>query len=157
MQAQQQELDFTATKFGGSDFTEDDRERMGEAMQRVYKYLQPKQPNEWFTLERIAEETGVPQSSVGSYLCYLRRDFGYEVPKKHSGHGLYFYQLGQKLNKPRKKKMKAIGDKELFGEMMRGIYACAMDDSEANQLSMQCSTLAWASDLMIKIRMKGDV
>ena len=51
-------------------------------------------PYQRFTLEDLADASGVPQSSVGSYLCYLRRDFGYEVPKEHIKNGLYEYWLG---------------------------------------------------------------
>jgi len=146
-------MDFQNTNFGGSDYdAERDCSRMSDAMEKVYNFLTfPIHLNEWHTLERIAGSTGVPQSSVGSYLCYLRRDYGFQVPKKYMGNGLFAYQLGRKLA-PKPKKMKAIGDKELFGEMMRSIYAYAAQPDLINDAALQTSAIKWAKDMAGRVK-----
>lgn len=126
----QGEMDFTATRFGGSDYDADrDLARMSDAMGRVFEVM-IRDPEQYFSLQELARASRVPQSSVGSYLCYLRRDFFFTVPKKHVENGLYLYKLGRRFSadeilERKAKKIKPVGDKELFGEMMRSMYAYA--------------------------------
>jgi len=73
--------DFAATKFGGDDYDpERDKMRLTGALDRVFRVMRVL-PDRWFTIKDLARLSDVPESSVGSYLCYLRRDHGYEVPK----------------------------------------------------------------------------
>lgn len=89
--------DFESTNFGGSDYDpQRDLKRMADGMGAVFAVMKDT-PHAWYTLEELADLSGVPQSSVGSYLCYLRRDYFYEVPKEHIKDGLYKYCLGDKL------------------------------------------------------------
>lgn len=93
---------FEQTNFGGSDYdAERDRLRMAGAMQAVFDVMVKYQDTD-LSLQEIATLSGEPQSSVGSYLCYLRRDYGYQVPKTYAGNGLYLYRLGKRGN-PKKK------------------------------------------------------
>lgn len=153
----QPQLDFTQARFGGSDYDVNrDLARMVGAMGRVYKTM-ASCPERWFTLQDIARISGVPQSSVGSYLCYLRRDFHYRVPKRHVKDGLFEYRLGGKFNAGEMtereiKKLKPIGDKALFGEMMRCMYAFAHTESADNRSGMNEALAAWAGDFVEKIR-----
>lgn len=148
--------DFASTRFGGSDYNPArDRARMSEAMLCVFDVM-AERPHDWFHLEELAHLTGVPQSSVGSYLCYLRRDFHFKVPKEYEKNGLYRYKLGDRMSpeeikEKQIKKMKPIGDKELFGEMMRSMYACAHEYSVDNLQSMEGATKAWQDDMVDRI------
>jgi len=157
----QVELDFTATKFDGSDYDPDrDQARMSEAMGRVFEVM-IRDPEQYWSLRDLAKESEVPQSSVGSYLCYLRRDYFYTVPKKHVENGLYLYKLGRRFNEDeilerKAKKIKPVGDKELFGEMMRSIYAYAHLPLSTNLDAMVIGTEAWRNNFINKIRSGED-
>lgn len=96
---------FESTAFGGPDYDPArDMARMADGLAAVFAVMKDT-PTVWYTLEQIAELSGVPQSSVGSYLCYLRRDFGYKVPKEYVRDGLYVYCLGLR-GEPQGKKQK---------------------------------------------------
>ncbi len=49
----------------------------------------------WWTLKRLAEETGDPEASISSQCRHLRkaRFGGSVVEKRHEGRGLYVYRL----------------------------------------------------------------
>lgn len=51
-----------------------------------------------------------------------------------------------------KKKLKPIGDKVLFGEMMRCIYACAAADDLVNRDNLVTATDAWAFDMVKRLK-----
>ena len=108
---------FQETNFGGSDYDPArDAARMSDGMAAVYSVM-AKNNMRQFTLEKLAELSGVPQSSVGSYLCYLRRDFGYEVPKQHIENGLYVYSLGNKGQPKGKQKTENTQNSELYDKI----------------------------------------
>ena len=50
------------------------------------------------------------------------------------------------------KKMKPIGDKKLFGEMMRAIYAYEAWECPANADKLEFGCITWALDMKNKIR-----
>jgi len=165
----QTELDFTSTRFGGSDYDPDrDQARMSEAMARVFGVM-IRDPEQYWSLRDLARASQVPQSSVGSYLCYLRRDFFFTVPKRHVENGLYLYKLGRRFNaneilERKAKKIKPVGDKELFGEMMRMMYAyasVAMNDDDLIRIKeheaiMDQAMRDWQVDFCLKIQEGND-
>ncbi len=52
----------------------------------------------WRTLEQIHQATGHPAASISAQLRHLRkpRFGGYEMSKRHLGHGLYEYHVAPK-------------------------------------------------------------
>ncbi len=52
----------------------------------------------WRTLEQIQQATGHPAASISAQLRHLRkaRFGGYEMSKRHLGHGLYEYHVATK-------------------------------------------------------------
>lgn len=153
-------MDFLQTNFAGSDYDpERDQVRMSDAMGSVFEVMSH-DPDKWFSLEVLSELAGVPQSSVGSYLSYLRRDYNYTVPKKHVENGFYLYKLGRKLTpeqiiKRKAKRLKPIGDRKLFGEMMRTIYAYAHQPDIEAFAEMDKAGKIWRASFIEEISKNG--
>lgn len=112
---------FHETNFAGDDYDPArDLQRMADGMGSVFAVMM-RSPDVWYKLETLSELSGVPQSSVGSYLSYLRRDFGYSVPKEHLGNGLYQYKLGVR-GEPSVAKKKATNDNAAALEMCQILW-----------------------------------
>ena len=119
---------FKDTNFKGADYNPmRDMSRMADGMAMVFAVMKDA-PQRWFTLEELAELSGVPQSSIGSYLSYMRRDYNYEVPKDYVRDGLYRYKLGVKggVTEPKARKAKVKPTDILQIEKQHGEFKKAL-------------------------------
>lgn len=153
----QEELDFTTAKFFGEGYEEDrDHEELTGQLKAVYETLEP---GLWLTLENISKTTNIPQASVSAAIRTLRNQFGFVIDKKlrENSRGTWLYKITGRLSEVERiarkvKILKPIGDKELFGEMMRCIYAEAMSPSEDNKDASVNAYIDWKIDFMKRVR-----
>lgn len=146
--------------FFGDDYVDArDRERMTVAMGKVFDFLHAT-PQEWFSIEEISEATDVPASSVGSYISYIRRDAHFTAPKKYIDGGLYLYNIGKKMTQEQiiemqAKSHKPVGDKQLWGEYMRSIYAYANAGNDINHTKLKIAERNWRMDMVERCERQG--
>jgi len=80
-------------EFDGDDYQPDrDKERLTGQIKRVFRHIQD---GKWYTVEKIANTTGDPQTSVSAQIRNLRKPkFGaHEIDRQYLGSGLYEYRM----------------------------------------------------------------
>ena len=151
---------FAAAKFHGAGYDEaKDKKRLTGQLQSVYDCMSDGHKR---TLRDIAAFTSAPEASVSAALRTLRNQFGYVIEKERRVHdgGTWQYWIagggmGEHTRTPRK--MKPIGEPELFGAMMREIYALANTPREkASFARMEFAGSNWMTDMVERIRKAGE-
>lgn len=81
-----------AGRFNGSDYTQQDDDRLRGQQLRVWNAVKDGQ---FRSLGDIAAKTGDPEASISAQLRHLRkpRFGGFVVEKKHMGNGLFHYRV----------------------------------------------------------------
>jgi len=154
---------FTNAVFHGAGYdAQKDHARLSGNLKKVHTFMHTSlQFNRKRTLREIATHTGVPEASASACLRTLRNQYGYVIEKDRIGKGgTWQYWIaggGMGVHSRNPRKMKPIGDPELFGKMMQAIYAYAKDHSEDTGISMAMTETAdaWAHDMAERIRKAG--
>jgi len=159
-------MDYAETKFFGAGYDPaQDHERLSGQLQRVFDFMtkRPRGFFEWRTLRQISETTGSPEASVSASLRTLRNQHHFVIERRRitEGKGTFAYRFGGPLPEEERitariKKMKPVGDPELWGEMMRLVYANAHAKSEGEALKVleeaQDAFVDWMADMGHRIR-----
>lgn len=155
----QSEIDFSDAKFFGDGYDpKQDSERLKGQLKAVYDCMTSDRAVTWWTLAGISGKTGVPEASASAAIRSLRNQYGFIITRKRAreGYGLNIYRIegrDESLAK-KKKKMKPVGDPELWGNMMRGVYAYSADSSSINQDDAIFLFKVWMEDMKNRINNK---
>lgn len=146
----QVELDFTNTKFFGAGYNlEKDQVRLSGQVERVFNFMISREQNgyPWVGLAEISQNCDAPEASASACLRTLRNQYGYVVERKRSltHSGLHLYRLDGKRNNKAKKKIKPIGNPELFGKMLKNIFAYSHTPDRFTKTQMHIAAVEWAS------------
>ena len=169
---------FSDAVFHGAGYDKQkDHDRLSGNMRKVYDVMADHQRH---TLREISERTGVPEASASACLRTLRNQYGYVIDKERVGHeaaGTWQYWIaagGMGVHSRAPRKMKPIGDPELFGQMMRQVYAIAKAGrtpllpidfvygaSTADAFhdcvapGMDMAALKWLHDMVLRVKKAG--
>lgn len=134
-------LDFDKVKIHGTDLQPEDFTRLGGQLKRVYELMIDGKRRSTYT---IGSELNIPAASAHRHLSTLRTQYGFVIEKGLIGDGLWLYQIIKKGSAPKKiKKLKPIGQKELFGAMLQAIHAYGAVQSESNSEALTTALLNW--------------
>jgi hypothetical protein len=152
----QEELDLSNARIYGTDLQAPDADRLKGQLKRVYSIMKDGRKR---TTYQIGEMANCPAASAHRHLSTLRTQYGAVVEKELIGEGLWNYWItGYTLANVGydsvKKKIKPIGDKEKFGELMRCTYAYANEDSAANTANLAEANQVWLADFINRIKEK---
>lgn len=144
------------TKFHGVTYDEaKDKKRFSSQLLRIADVLSSGQEYDSQSLCMLAS---VSFSALRNRISDLRVYHAFKIEAKRVKNGLWKYRfLGRMTTDEHEKylkslrKLKPIGDKELFGEMLRTIYAYAHQGDLVNLADLETAAINWAKDLSTKV------
>lgn len=149
---EQTNLDFNKVKIYGTDLQPEDYSRLGGQLKKVYELMIDGKKRSTY---KISEELNIPAASAHRHLSTLRTQYGFIIEKELIADGLWLYQIIKKGNLAKKpKKLKPIGNAELFGAMMQAIHAYGAQPTQENNGLLSYHSTKWAMALAGEI---GDI
>lgn len=103
---QQQEIDFTGTRFYGAGFDpEQDKKRLTGQLRCIFSFMASR-CNKWVTLRELSAGTGAPEASASAALRSLRNEHGFIIEKmrEEHGRGTWLYKLVGRGEPPKRKR-----------------------------------------------------
>lgn len=140
-----EQINMGLTKFHGESYIEDlDRDRLTGQVKRLFEVLKS---GVAYRCDELSELSNVAMGSIPKRASDLRIYHGYIIEANRvTDCGLHTYQLIGREDKTKKvkKKIKPIGNPELFGKMLEAINAYAAKPTQENNGLMSNAANKWA-------------
>jgi len=137
-----EQINFDLTRFYGTDLQPEDYSRLSGQLKKVYELMIDGKKRSTY---KISEELNIPAASAHRHLSTLRTQYGFVIEKELVSDGLRIYWIAKKGNIAKKsKKLKPIGNPELFGAMMHAIYAYGAQPTQENNGLLSHAATKWA-------------
>lgn len=141
------------TQFHGASFSEErDGDRLKSSIARIAEVFQDNE-GAWLNSDELCEKAEASPNSYRNRISDLRVYHGFKIDAENVKGGLWKYRFNglmtaeehhQYLTDLKLKRNKPMGDKDLWGEMMRSMYAFANSQEIINQITLREAAEKWA-------------